>query len=357
MNLRLLDGKRRFVFPILVLIVVRFLCGLLLYTSLKPSNWLNLFSRWDSGHYLVIAGGWYPPSVSPVWAFFPLYPAAIRLVGWIIPDITLAAFVVSTISGLAAMVLYQLVAEHYTAKGSAMQSTLVYFLLPPVFVFSMVNYSESLFLLLALLTWKLHLQERDFAASLAAGLTALTKTDGLIIILPLAYDYLKSREFSKLALLAVPALAVVGWVIYGEIMTGTLIPFSGWHFWRTENMLLIRKTLNELLMGNTVNLYRFTPYANVAVASLAFLILFALVAREVWKVDRALFLYVCVSAIGVLGVGSIVAFRSVPRLLAFLFPLGLPLYFRERKVTYAIILTLVALDYIAWFAFLTDGFY
>ncbi|MGB9778446.1 MAG: mannosyltransferase family protein [Candidatus Bathyarchaeia archaeon] len=45
---------------------------------------MNLFARWDSGHYINIAINGYsvgPEGPGEVWAFFPLYPLLMRIIG------------------------------------------------------------------------------------------------------------------------------------------------------------------------------------------------------------------------------------------------------------------------------------
>jgi hypothetical protein len=63
---------------------------------------VHLFNRWDSGHYINIALNWYSAGPSETWAFFPLYPAIIRissspLMSFMSPDqaIALGGFIIS----------------------------------------------------------------------------------------------------------------------------------------------------------------------------------------------------------------------------------------------------------------------
>jgi len=59
------------------------------------------------------------------------------------------------------MAIFQQVAEAYLSRPQAISATILFFLLAPVFVFSGVIYSESLFLLLTLLAYRFHLGGRD----------------------------------------------------------------------------------------------------------------------------------------------------------------------------------------------------
>jgi 4-amino-4-deoxy-L-arabinose transferase-like glycosyltransferase len=76
-------------------------------------------------------------------------------------DIQIGALLVSGLSGIASIPLFLVIARHYLQAQRALYATLLYFLLPPVFVFSGVNYSEPLFLLITLLAWHFHLTGRE----------------------------------------------------------------------------------------------------------------------------------------------------------------------------------------------------
>jgi hypothetical protein len=74
------------------------------------------------------------------------------------------------------------------------------------------------------------------------------------------------------------------------------------------------------------------------------------------EIDKALNIYILASTF-ILGITSGIAYRSFPRILSFFFRIGLPLHTRKTKLLLAIVLVFLVLDYFAWLAFLTDGFY
>jgi hypothetical protein len=166
------DSVRHFLPTIIAVSIIRLLCATLLYLSLTSLashalevpfmnlvkvnsvfNWLYLFSNWDTGHFVGIAVNWYPTSLSPEWAFFPLYPAAIGVLSPLRTPPLLSAFLISTGCGVASVAMFQNLVEMYLPKSRGFVTTILYFLFPPVLVFSSVSYSEEMFLMFTLLTW------------------------------------------------------------------------------------------------------------------------------------------------------------------------------------------------------------
>ena len=373
LSLRLLATRKRFILPVLGIASVRMLYALFLYYSLRvgsnfsvpfmtwkfrlPYDWLYLFSAWDSGFYREIAISWYPAKLSPFWSFFPLYPATIRTLSIIGIDPGLGAFLVSTICGFASIPVFQNVAEGYFERRQALIATSMYFLFPPVFVFSAATYPESLLLLLSLLSWRFHRKGREAKACLAAGLSSLARPEGILIIIPLLYDYLQHKQFSKLGYLLLPLAATAGWELYGFIITGVWLPTrAAGIFWRTTQTQAVRNAISSFLQGNVNSAGILFPYVWLIFAIVAILGIVLFLGWRNWWIDRALSMYLLVSTF-LLAISTGVAYRSFPRILSFLFPIGLPFHSRNMRLLVLIFLLFLALDYVAWLAFLVDGFY
>lgn len=325
-----------------------------------PFDWLYVFAAWDSGYYYSIAQYWYPSSLSPQWAFFPLYPAVVRVLYFVGLDVSVGAFLVATIAGLVSIPLLLKVTEKYLPRDQAFKASLLYFLFPPVFVFAGASYSESLFLALSLLCWNYHLQSKDVRAGVAAGLCALTRSYGILMALPLAYDFLRRKEFRKLGCLAIPASALAGWLIYAYSKTGSFAVLSARTFWNSPNALVFRNALIELVRGRfdqlPVLLSFLWKYLPIALAALISVLFFALLTIRVWKMDRTLGYYSLVSFLVIAWFGFFPSFGSFPRYLAFIFPIALALGTRRNSLFYGAVVTFLALSPVAWWAFLTDGF-
>ncbi len=114
--------------------------------------WLAGWIRWDSGWYGMIAtrGYWYlPDRQSPV-AFFPAYPAAMRIGGWITGNVSLAGILITMLSGAAfAVLLHRWLSERLSpdAARTALLLVLVY---PYAFFLYGAVYADALFLVCAM---------------------------------------------------------------------------------------------------------------------------------------------------------------------------------------------------------------
>jgi len=365
--------RNSWVFPLLVVVLIRALFTGLLYESLGGPGKLRLqfmeviplkgglellylFSAWDTGHYVGIAQSWYPASLAPQWAFFPLYPAAIRLLTWISIEPLLGAFIIATAAGLVSVLVYQKVAEIYVPKPQASLTTLLYFLLPPVLVFSGVSYSEPLFLLFTLLTWHYHVKGADLRAGVMASLASLTRPTGILIAIPLAYECIRRRRgFLHLAL---PFLAVGGWALYAYQRTGNplTILVARSQFWLDQNALAIQTAFLRLLGGDLGSLSMLAGYSRIIVEGLVFMVFILVLCWRAWGINRALGLYAFSSTLAIASLGFVTSPFSLPRYLVFIFPLGLSLNTRRRPLLAAMIAVFLVLDYLAWWAFLTDRF-
>lgn len=369
---RLMVTRKRFMVPLLGIAAVRTLLGILLYYSLRVGgsfsvpfmsssnlsfDWLYLFSAWDSAYYRNIALAWYPPKLAPQWAYFPLYPATVRLLSLVGLDVGFAAFIVPMICGYASVIVFQKIAERYLGKTQGAIAASMYSLFPPVFVFSAASYAESMYLLFSLLSWHFHQEKSDLKASIVGGLCSLSRPEGFLIVIPFLYDYLRKRQFRKFGYLLLPMSATAAWELYGLAITGVWLPTrAAGSFWVTANTRTVNLAIRELVLGNLSSARILLPYFWLIVAIFAIMVLVLFLAWRVWKIDEALSIYL-LGATLVMSLSTTIGFRSFPRILSFFFPLGLPLCTRNWKLLAFLALLFLVLDYVAWLAFLTDGFY
>ncbi len=372
---RVMATRKRFIPPLLGITATRTLLGILLYYSLRtrgrfsvpfmsplmsgwklPFDWLYLFSAWDSGYYGGIAVAWYPHKLAPQWSFFPLYPATVRLLSYVGLEVGLGAFIVPIVCGCASVIVFQKVAERYMGKTQAAIASSLYFLFPPIFVFSAASYPESMFLLFSLLSWHFHQEKSDLKTSIAAGLCSLSRPEGFLLIIPLLYDYVRKRQFRKIGYLLVPLSATAGWELYGLAVTGVWLPtLAAGAFWNTPKTQALKLAILQLAQGNLSSIGVFLPYSWLILTVIAIIVLVLFFAWRVWKIDKALSLYLLAPIL--ITSTTAVAYRSFPRILSFFFPVGLPLHTRNLKLLVFLALLFLVLDYFAWLAFLTGGFY
>lgn len=153
-------------------------------------GWHNLFTsfeRFDALWYLRIASHGYRNGDGSA-AFYPLYPALTRGVSVLTGGHPLAgALIVSNLSFLGALFVLYLLGRRELDERAARRAVL-YAAVFPTALFFFAPYSESTFLLLALLTFWWARSERWALAAVAACLAALTRNVGALLALPLAVE-------------------------------------------------------------------------------------------------------------------------------------------------------------------------
>ncbi len=146
------------------------------------SHFVSSLANWDGGHYLGIADGGYDQIYQ--YAFFPLYPLLIGILGNIIHSNLFAGILISIGSAfLGVQLLFQLVSIEYGKKVA--EKTVMALLFFPMSFYFLTVYSEGLFLFLTLATFLSIRKKRFFWATIFATLASATRLAGLGIVLAL----------------------------------------------------------------------------------------------------------------------------------------------------------------------------
>lgn len=182
--------------------------------SYTPYDFINIWGQWDYGWYQWIALGGYVQA--QVFGFYPLYPLAIRAVHWIVGNALLSAVIVSNSCLLASsFILYRIVEEDYGVPH-ALRSVKYLMIFPTGFILS-GGLSESMFMMLALLSYFFARRNRWFACGIMLFLLSLTKSYGVLFSIPLAYTYFRQRDFrmGKIDSRALSLLyGLFGWITF-----------------------------------------------------------------------------------------------------------------------------------------------
>lgn len=297
------------------------------YTEPFAQVWANFLvepgARWDSVWYLGIAHSGY--FSRPSSAFFPLYPLMIRLGTFVLGSGLLVGILISVCSLVIALYLLYLLARLDLGESGARMTLLLIAFFPTSFFFSAV-YTESLFLALSVGAIYAARRDRWATASLLACLAAASRSNGLLVIVPLVWIYLygprdagparTTRSWwrprytlsrSALWLLLVPA-GVVAYLAYLWVThDAPLAPFQVQHLWGRQFAgpfgAIVRLAralphdLGQILSGHTHSIGSGDPisWTTHNLIDLAFLI-FALVGLA-WswrRVPRAYFVYAVV---------------------------------------------------------------
>lgn len=170
---------------------------------------LGVWERFDTLWYLRIAQHGYDLPRAVI--FYPLYPAAIRVVSWGLPA-TAAALVVSTVAAFFFFWgLLRLAAE--LSEVGRLRMALLVCVWPTSFVL-LAGYAEAL--TLALIVWAVvFARDGRWGAATACGILAgLGRPSGVLVAIPVALLALRSRRLSSAIVLLTPAglLGYWGWL-------------------------------------------------------------------------------------------------------------------------------------------------
>lgn len=175
------------------------------YLGVPPARGLllSLWQRFDVNWYLKIAGqGYHENDGSTV--YFPIYPMLVRGVSLVLPPM-LAAVMISNAALIAALaLLYRLFSR--ISDETVARRALVYFLIFPSAFFLTVAYSESLFLLFCLASFDCASQRQWGWAALWGAFSALTRLQGVLMVIPLVYMLWRELRGTTLSIQLLRAL-------------------------------------------------------------------------------------------------------------------------------------------------------
>lgn len=194
----------------------------------SPDGWAILldWNRWDAGLYTRIAEGGY--HLGPGFpAFFPLYPLLVHVADVVLPGgVLVSALVVANAAALGALAVLHRLAEHEFGPQVA-QRAAWYLAAFPTGFFLFIGYNESLFLLLAIGALYAGRRGHWWLAGALGGLSSAARLFGVLLVVPLAIEYLRHRRirFDVLGLALVP-LGVIAYSVYCAVELGNPLAFS-----------------------------------------------------------------------------------------------------------------------------------
>ncbi len=181
------------------LIVITYF-GYVLLTASQYSNapvntvvFFNTWNRWDAVNYIRIAQHGYQTQADL--AFFPLFPLLIACISHVLGSWSylLVGTVLSNGALLVALfLLYQLVLE--TIGKQVARRTILYLCIFPTAFFFFAAYNESLFLVFVLGAFLAMRRQRWWLAGILGFFAALTRSAGILLVLPFLYEVWQARE-------------------------------------------------------------------------------------------------------------------------------------------------------------------
>lgn len=196
---------------------------------------LALGHQWDSIHFVNIATNWYPSGVENdiLFAFGPLYPYLISLIGNYVENYYIAGILVSNTFYFMSLISFYFVSRQYMDKIHAYLSTTLFAVFPTYLVYGTVAYTEPVALFFAISSWFFFKKEKYHLASILITLTILTRY-AFILVVPV-YGMImfarKSRSVKqddprrnliewRVLWLLIPTISVVVLFKYFESLTG-----------------------------------------------------------------------------------------------------------------------------------------
>lgn len=207
----------------------------------QPVNFWQLWSYGDAQWYLDIADNGYISTPTHrqeylattneperKFAFFPLWPLLIRAVHLVVPQLTAAAFVATNVISILALYWTWRLLLLYQSDEQLAQRSLVLLIFFPFSIFYHLYFTESLFLLLAVVALYCLKRGQWLLGYGAAAALAVTKALGIFIALPIigyVFHDVQRRKYQWLALPLI-GLGLFAFSWYNQRQTGDWLYFS-----------------------------------------------------------------------------------------------------------------------------------
>lgn len=161
------------------------------------SDFLGKWNLWDAEHYISIAKEWYTTLSEEgehlTLVFFPLYPALMKAVQFIVRDYIASGLIVSTLCYSGGCVLmYKLVAEDYSKSVAGVAVALLS--VSPFAFFMGGVMTESTFFLITMAVFLAIRKHKWILAGILGIFAALTRSIGVFLVFPAAVEWLYSER-------------------------------------------------------------------------------------------------------------------------------------------------------------------
>lgn len=287
--------------------------------------WQSL-ANWDGTHFIKIAEQGY--SGLQEYAFFPLYPLLIKIFAFIFRNYLFSAILINIVSVFFSIkFLYKLVSLEFSKKIA--KRTCFYFLIFPSSFYLVMTYSESLFLLFAVLTFYFLKKEKFYLSLLFVGLASLTRFVGIALAFVFIYKIIERYGNNKKSLIILFSFWGTGlYCLYLFLQTGNPFAFvvaeSTWFRQLTAPWISVWYSIFYLAIPF------FETYKIYVFIELIFTILgLGLVIKSFRSLPKHYFIYGAVSILIPLLTGTLM---SMPRFLILVFPIFIVLALVKNKL-------------------------
>jgi Gpi18-like mannosyltransferase len=317
---------------------------------------MNMFSQWDSPHYLFIAKNWYVNSGDPAnfIVFFPLYPVLIRLITVDYAYINLSALLISNVSTFVTTFYLFKLAKVDFDDGVAKKAVLFLSIFPTAFFFSAI-YTESLFFALVISSFYYARVGKWSLAGFLSFFAALTRLAGLLLLPALIVEYLHQRGWNlrKVRIeVSWVLLSLAGFLVYLLIniqVTGNLFTFvtiERVHWYQTIDPLL---GLNRAWLWATTKPYPVNITVGIAEILFAALGLATIIVCAYKRFRASYSVYMTLTWMLAVGTGWWI---SVPRYIMAMFPMFILFGLASRRKSVMLAIAVPSLALLCFFTYL-----
>jgi len=187
---------------------------------LEPPGLLSYWAYWDGAWYSQIAAEGYGEMAPVSTAFFPLYPILVRLGMVFGGGPALWGVLISLLATPFALFFLYRIAEKLYDTRAARAATLALAFFPTAFFLNAV-YSEAPFLAFSTgAVWAALVRRNLLLAGVFGALAAATRNLGVVLVLPLLFEWLRHRREFGVRGLAGIALIPAGFLGYAGFLWG-----------------------------------------------------------------------------------------------------------------------------------------
>ena len=327
---------------------------------MEPPGVLNYWAHWDGAWYTSIAVEGYEAYAPASTAFFPVLPMMIRVGAFLGGGPALWGVIVSLVATVFALYFLYRIAEKLRGKAVARITTLAFALFPTAF-FLNAPYTEALFVAFAAGSiWSANVRRDLLLAGLLGALAASTRNSGVLLLIPLGYEWLRNRQefgWRGAAEISLIPAGLVGYALFLWYRFGDPLVFADaqtvyWGRELTNPLVALADAWTDAVEGLEYVLAPVTLFLNpspsptleasgvVNIVFLVFLLVLMFVGFAVLPLGLSLFAFV-VTLLHILTPSPLIPLLGLPRFVIEAFPIFLVLGYLLSRNRPALVLWLL----------------
>ena len=161
---------------------------------LEPPGFLNHWAHWDGAWYSEIATEGYGAHAPESTAFFPIFPMLVRVGTVLGGGPAFWGVLISLVATFFAIYFLYRIAEKLWDVKAARAAALVFAFFPTAFYLN-AAYAEALFVAFTTGSfWAVYVRRDLLLAGVLGALAAATRNFGVLLLIPLGYEWLRNRR-------------------------------------------------------------------------------------------------------------------------------------------------------------------